>query len=95
MKENLDKVLERGRKIEDIVNETETLVNEGNEFRKQSKVLRNNMIARAIFYVIILVFILMAVAAALIIILCGFPSFRNCITWDSGSTSANIFNKKN
>jgi len=89
MLENIDKVLERGEKLETIEEESEQVAKLGEKFKKGAKTFRNQMCARLCFYILLLVFVILAIIVAIVLVIlfavCGPPKFTTCIPWQSGS----------
>jgi hypothetical protein len=78
MIDNIDKVIDRGEKLEELSRETEELVQEADTFRAGSKELKNKTLAKLIFLIILLLFIILAIVVVGLFIGCDFPSFSRC-----------------
>lgn len=75
---NIDKLIERGEKLEEIVQMTEELNEEATGFLSGSKKVRNSMIKKFILYIVILVFLLLGILITVFFVACGFPYFDKC-----------------
>lgn len=74
MIENIDKVLDRGEKIELLVDRTEDLTESAQDFRYKSRKLKNKMFWKNVQLVVILVLIILAVLLVIVWLACGiFP----------------------
>eukprot|EP01080_Neovahlkampfia_damariscottae_P001461 gene1461-12080_t len=78
MIDNIDKVIDRGEKLEDLSKETDELVEEADKYRVGAKNLKNATLAKLVFLVILLVFIIIGIIVAAVFIGCDFPSFSRC-----------------
>lgn len=78
MIDNIDKVLDRGEKIDLLVNRTSDLVDSAELYRRKSKNLKNNMLKRNIIIAGVIILIVLVVIFLIIWFACGFPSFYNC-----------------
>jgi vesicle-associated membrane protein 7 len=78
MIDNIEKVLDRGEKIDLLVHKTEDLSESAHNFRYKSKKLKNTMWWRNFKLILLLVFIIVAILAVITWYLCGIPDFRNC-----------------
>ena len=72
MVENIDKVLERGDRIDNLVDRTNDLFMASNEFRRTSTSVRRNMYWKNIKSTVILVVFLLLIIYLLVGIGCGF-----------------------
>lgn len=80
MIDNIEKVLDRGEKIDLLVDRTEDLTESAQDFRYKSRKLKNKMLWKNIQLVAILILIILAVLFIIVWIACGiFPPFGNCI----------------
>lgn len=71
MIDNLDKVLERGEKLEVLVEKTEDVKNAASHFRKGTRKVKNRSMMKWLLLVIILLVILIVIIVALVFIICG------------------------
>eukprot|EP00520_Triparma_pacifica_P011210 CAMPEP_0118650396 /NCGR_PEP_ID=MMETSP0785-20121206/10228_1 /TAXON_ID=91992 /ORGANISM="Bolidomonas pacifica, Strain CCMP 1866" /LENGTH=221 /DNA_ID=CAMNT_0006542775 /DNA_START=98 /DNA_END=763 /DNA_ORIENTATION=+ len=78
MVENIEKVLERGEKIELLVDKTDRLNQQAFKFEKQSKRLKNVMWWKKVKMWAAISFIVAVVLFAIIAMACGGLSFSNC-----------------
>ncbi|KAF0976883.1 hypothetical protein FDP41_004178 [Naegleria fowleri] len=78
MIDNIDKVLDRGEKIDLLVNRTGDLVDSAELYKRKSKKLKNNMLYRNIIIVAVIVIIVLIVLFLIIWFACGFPAFDRC-----------------
>jgi vesicle-associated membrane protein 7 len=78
MIDNIDKVLERGEKIDLLVDRTEDLSDSAHNFRYKSKKLKNTMWWKNMTLIAILIFIVLAIVFVIVWFLCGIPLFQNC-----------------
>eukprot|EP01103_Thecamoeba_quadrilineata_P016130 TRINITY_DN5311_c0_g1_i1.p1 TRINITY_DN5311_c0_g1~~TRINITY_DN5311_c0_g1_i1.p1 ORF type:complete len:226 (+),score=40.21 TRINITY_DN5311_c0_g1_i1:42-719(+) len=77
MVENIEKVVDRGERIELLVGQTETLQNHAIEFKKQSSILKKKMWWKNVKLLIILFFLLLIISYFIVAIFCGF-GFQDC-----------------
>lgn len=85
MVQNIDNLLDRQVKLEELVDDTDKLAQESNQFNVKAKEVKNRMLFRLIFLIILLIFIILAVIVIAIFAGCGFPSFSRCIFVNGGS----------
>lgn len=76
--QNIDKVLERGEKINVLVDASNNLVTSGEDFRFKSKKLKNTMWRRNLMLLGILLLIILVVVFVIIWLACGWI-FERCI----------------
>mmetsp|Transcript_3632 Transcript_3632/g.5668 ORF Transcript_3632/g.5668 Transcript_3632/m.5668 type:complete len:218 (-) Transcript_3632:1525-2178(-) len=77
MIENIDRVLERGERIELLVDKTDRLNQQAFKFEKSSKTLKNTMYYRKIRNILLLIVILVLLILFIAAMICGFD-FTNC-----------------
>lgn len=81
MIDNIEKVLERGDKLENLTEVTSDLENNANIFNKGTKKLKNNMIMRYVIITMILIILLLAALIVVILVIvfavCGI-TFERC-----------------
>lgn len=75
---NIDKLIERGEKLEEIVSITEEINVSAGEFLSGTKKVKGSMIKRFIIYFIILIFLIIGILLVIFFIACGFPYFDRC-----------------
>ncbi len=85
---NIDKVLDRGRKIDDILVETDNMVSLSQDFRYSSRTLKRTLCWRNVVLILILIFILLVIFGIVVWFICGFPVFQNCRAWFSPPPSS-------
>lgn len=78
MIDNIDKILERGEKLETLVESTDQLADGAKQFRSGTRKVKNRMCFKYIIIVVALILVILAVIVIAIFIGCGFPSFHRC-----------------
>lgn len=78
---NIDKVLERGDQLDQLVVRTEELTTVSTDFRVKAKKLKNTMFWKNFKLLLILIFIILLIIGAIVWFVCGFPLFHNCRAW--------------
>jgi len=78
MIKNIDKVLERGEKIELLVDKTEVLDQHAFKFKKQSRNLKNKLWWKNIKLWILIIVILAAIIYIILAASCGGPALPSC-----------------
>jgi len=78
MVHNIERVLERGERIELLVDKTDNLNQQAFAFKKRSTQLKRSMWWKNTKLMIILVAVLLLVIYCLISFACGFPGWKNC-----------------
>ncbi|KAL9653015.1 hypothetical protein ABK040_015530 [Willaertia magna] len=78
MIDNIDKVLDRGEKIDLLVNRTLDLAESADSFRTKSKELKNTMVKRTFILGLICIIVVLVLIFIVIWFGCGFPSFYRC-----------------
>ncbi|GMI35419.1 hypothetical protein TrCOL_g6361 [Triparma columacea] len=78
MVENIEKVLERGEKIELLVDKTDRLNQQAFKFEKQSKRLKNVMWWKKVKMWLAIAFIVAVIIFAITAMACGGLTFHNC-----------------
>jgi len=76
MIDNIEKVLERGERIELLVDRTNDLSDSATDFKFRSKKLKNTVWWKNVKLILLLVFIILVVLAGIIWLICGIPDFR-------------------
>uniref|UniRef100_A0A7S0J027 V-SNARE coiled-coil homology domain-containing protein n=1 Tax=Calcidiscus leptoporus TaxID=127549 RepID=A0A7S0J027_9EUKA len=77
MVENIEKVLERGEKIELLVDKTENLNQQAFRFKKSSTALKRTMYCKNLKITLLIVFIVLVVILVIVFSACGID-FHNC-----------------
>src|SRR3989338_4270111 len=72
---NIDKVIDRGEKLESLVERTEVLQDQAFGFRQKSKKLKTHMKKRIIIITLVIIAALFIVALIAVFAGCNFPSF--------------------
>ncbi|KAL0476974.1 vesicle-associated membrane protein 7 [Acrasis kona] len=83
MIDNIDKVLERGEKIDLLVDRTADLSETAQHFRYKSKKLKTTMWWRNVKLIAILIIVILIVLFGVIWLICGIPDFDKCRQWTS------------
>jgi len=78
MIKNIDKVLERGEKIELLVDRTEELDAHAFKFKKASKTLKRAMWWKNVKLVVVIIFVLIVIIYIILAASCGGMSLPNC-----------------
>lgn len=78
MVQNIEKVLERGERIELLVDRTEQLNQQGFQFKKKATQVKRRMWWKSVKVLVILIFVLMVIAYAAIAVGCGGLAFQGC-----------------
>lgn len=78
MVENIEKVLQRGEKIELLVDKTDQLNQSAFKFKKQAKQVKNVMWWKNVKIMCIIGLIIAAVIFFIVSWACGFPTFKDC-----------------
>jgi len=78
MVQNIEKVLERGERIELLVDKTTELSQSAFKFKKQSTALKRSMWFKNIKLTLLIIFIILIIAYAIIAIVCGGLAFQSC-----------------
>ena len=86
MIDNIEKVLERGERIELLVDRTNDLSDSATDFKFRSKKLKNTVWWKNVKLILLLVFIILVVLAGIIWLICGIPDFKTCRSWFSSSS---------
>jgi len=76
---NIEKVLERGERIELLVDKTENLSQNAFRFKKQSTSLKRAMWFKNIKLIIIIIVVVMILLYIIVALVCGGPAFQGCI----------------
>jgi vesicle-associated membrane protein 7 len=88
MIDNIEKVLDRGEKIDLLVDRTQDLSESAQHFRYKSKKLKNTMWWRNVKLIAILIFILLAILFVIVWFICGVPTFYRCHAWANPTPSS-------
>lgn len=78
MIKNIDKVLERGEKIELLVDKTEVLDQHAFKFKRQAKILKRSMWWKNVKLIVIIILILLAITLIILFIACGGVKLPKC-----------------
>jgi len=78
MVSNIEKVLERGEKIELLVDKTETLSNNAFKFKRQSTALKRSMCMKNVKLMIVIIIVCLVLLYGLIALICGGLAFQRC-----------------
>mmetsp|Transcript_58477 Transcript_58477/g.128207 ORF Transcript_58477/g.128207 Transcript_58477/m.128207 type:complete len:218 (+) Transcript_58477:80-733(+) len=78
MKDNITKVMERGERIESLVDKTSNLRTETASFRTHARNAKNNLWWQNMKFYLIIVLVLTSVCVFLLSVVCGGMSFRSC-----------------
>eukprot|EP01099_Mayorella_cantabrigiensis_P008564 TRINITY_DN8079_c0_g1_i1.p1 TRINITY_DN8079_c0_g1~~TRINITY_DN8079_c0_g1_i1.p1 ORF type:complete len:294 (-),score=51.34 TRINITY_DN8079_c0_g1_i1:51-881(-) len=76
MIQNLDRILDRGEKFNEILDQSERLVDESNRFRENSTILRRNLWWKNIRFLLIVSFSLLVILLIIAMYYCGFGLSR-------------------
>eukprot|EP00029_Vermamoeba_vermiformis_P004076 TRINITY_DN14604_c0_g1_i1.p1 TRINITY_DN14604_c0_g1~~TRINITY_DN14604_c0_g1_i1.p1 ORF type:complete len:211 (-),score=62.28 TRINITY_DN14604_c0_g1_i1:110-742(-) len=77
MMENIDHVLKRGERLEDLMNKTDEMANEADQFRRGATKLKNAMWWKNVRLMIILAVVVIIIILIIIFSVCGI-TFKNC-----------------
>jgi len=86
MVDNIEKVLQRGEKIELLVDKTDQLNQSAFKFKKQAKQVKNVMWWKNVKIMCIIGFIIAFVIFFIVALICGFPTFSDCSSSSKGSS---------
>eukprot|EP01027_Heterolobosea_sp_BB2_P002999 GEZU01004521.1.p1 GENE.GEZU01004521.1~~GEZU01004521.1.p1 ORF type:complete len:172 (+),score=39.94 GEZU01004521.1:380-895(+) len=78
MVDNIEKVLDRGEKIDLLVNKSENLNETATTFKVKSRALKRRMWAQNVKLTLIIIAIVLAILLIIIWLACGFPTFSRC-----------------
>ncbi|OMJ91292.1 hypothetical protein SteCoe_6183 [Stentor coeruleus] len=78
MKENLDKILDRGEKIEILVNKSQGLSDSSVSMRKTATKVKRHMWWKNVKYTLLLIVICFVIAFVISLIVCGGFKFKKC-----------------
>lgn len=78
MIENVDRLLERGEKIDDLVDRTEVLVQQSEGFLDGSRELRRAMWWKNVKIILLIVFVVLILIFVIVLIACGGFTFAKC-----------------
>ncbi|PYH99399.1 synaptobrevin-like protein Sybl1 [Aspergillus ellipticus CBS 707.79] len=79
MTENIERVLERGERIDLLVDKTDRLGGSAHDFRVRSRGLRRRMWWKNVKLVVLLVFVLLFLVYFFVGLGCGFPGWGACV----------------
>lgn len=82
MLNNIDEIMERGAKIDNLVDKSEDLVNQADQFEDNSRTLKNVMICRRIKIIALFFLILIVIILVILMIACK-PNFSKCKSDDA------------
>jgi len=83
---NIDKIIERGQKIDVLLEQTENLSSTSAVFKKQAQVLKNTMYWRNIKLIVLVVVILLIITYVILAIVCGGLLLPKCVKPQEGHT---------
>lgn len=86
MVDNIEKVLERGERIELLVDKTETLQSNAFRFKKQSTALKRAMWWKNVKLTLVIVFVVLIVVYFIVALICGGLAFQRCVNTAKGET---------
>ena len=75
----IEKVLERGERMELLVDKTDTLNQQAFQFKKKSTQLKRAMWWKNTKLMVILAFVVIVVLYLIVCFACGFPAWHNCV----------------
>jgi hypothetical protein len=75
---NIDRLLERGERIENILELSEELTNDADDYRRRARKVKNQMWRKYVMIVLALVAVILAIIIVIILWACGFPTFYAC-----------------
>jgi vesicle-associated membrane protein 7 len=78
MVQNIEMVLERGEKLELLVDKTDQLQTQAFQFHKSSKQLRSAMFWKRVKYYAIVAFVVLFLIWIISMIACGGPAYKSC-----------------
>jgi len=78
MIDNIDNLIARGEKLEQLSEQTAQLDQSAFQFKKTAKKVKNAFLARFVMLLALLFFIVLIVCILAIFIGCGFPYFTRC-----------------
>jgi vesicle-associated membrane protein 7 len=78
MVQNIEMVLERGEKLELLVDKTDQLQTQAFQFNKSSRKLRNAMFWKRVKYCALVAFLILFVLWIISMIACGGPAYGSC-----------------
>lgn len=78
MEQNIDKVINRGERLDDLVDKTENLKMNSIKFASTAKKVRRHYFCRHIRITILMIIILIVVVFLVVMFSCGGPSFSSC-----------------
>jgi len=78
MVQNIEKVLERGERIELLVDKTETLSTSALKFKKSSTALKRSMWWKNVKLIIVIIVVVLIVIYVIIALICGGPALKGC-----------------
>jgi len=83
MLDNIDRVVERGGKIEDLCAQTETMAQEAQKFESNAKQLKRAMWKRRCCMIVGVVVLLLIIAAVVSFFLCRDKNYGNGFNWEN------------
>jgi vesicle-associated membrane protein 7 len=78
MIENIDKILERGEKLETLVESTDQLADGARQFRQGTRKVKNRMMCKYFVMLTALILVVLAIIVIAVFIGCKFPTFARC-----------------
>jgi vesicle-associated membrane protein 7 len=85
MVDNIDKMLERGERIELLVDKTENLQSNAFRFKKQSTALKRAMWWKNLKLTLVIVFVVLVVIYFIVALICGGLAFQRCVNTAKGA----------
>lgn len=85
---NIDKVIERGEKLDVLMDKTADLQDNAFGFKNRSHKLKNVMKKRLVVIALIIVFLLLLIIFFIVWFGCGFPAFERCKIESNNNTPA-------
>ncbi|KAI6247765.1 Vesicle-associated membrane protein [Erysiphe necator] len=81
MSQNIDSLLERGERIDLLIDKTDRLGGTAHDFRIRSRGLRRRMWWKNIKLILLLIFVVLTLAYLTTAFACGFPGWSKCISY--------------
>ena len=82
MRDNIDKLLDRGERIELLVQKTDDMSHHANDFKFEAKRLKRSMICKRLKCYLFIALIVLIIVGGAVMFVCGFPDFSNCAADD-------------
>jgi vesicle-associated membrane protein 7 len=81
MQANVERVMERGEKLEHLTDRSNALAEASAEFRTNARAIKRAYCRRNCKLTIILIVVVVVIIIVVIMIVCGAPSFSRCRKW--------------